>query len=95
MRGFLQNQDRPGARHLIGNLRGPALKVNTPGGGADEEKTILTARIDGGVFYLEQSPSTGGFTAEIVDGVFFLRQPAAGSNYTAEIRNDIFYLTEV
>ena len=69
--------------------------VLSSGGGGEDESVTLTAKIRDGVFYLIQTPSTGGFAAYIKDGVFYLTQPPTGSNYTAEIKNDIFYLREL
>ena len=60
-----------------------------------EEDVRLTAEISGGIFYLRQIPSAGGFTATIRDGVFYLTPPPTGNKYKAEIKDGIFYLREV
>lgn len=70
------------------------VPVLSTGNGGNNTTVTLKAEIIGGVFYLSQTPGTGGFTAEISDGVFYLKAPPTGSNYTAEIENGVFYLRE-
>ena len=87
---------RPGIYMSIVN-KSPDATLNTGTGDVDNpshEEVILTAEIRDSVFYLRQTPITGGFATKISDGVFYLTSPPTGSNYTAEIQNDIFYLKE-